>query len=426
MKKLKGLEDLFNDTASFKTEMGAKGIEKIIDEAEETFKNLTAKLNDLEDTEYIDGEPDELLEIVALFGKTSKVKTINETDYLRRLKGAMFGRFAGCALGAPLEFATTEQMKMFSDILGTSFPPTYYWKDAPQAYMPRYGGAFTKDFTAGNIEFLSSDDDIIYTFASMLTMEEYGVNFTTEDVAKIWKKYIPAECTYTAERAVMDNLNKGLKLPEATLVDNPYVNWIGGYIRCDGYGYVNPLNPQKAAITAYKDAYLTHRKSGLYSSMYFAAVISLCFEDRPLIDIFSEALNVVPPKSNFYKVVTWALSKANEAKDYQSAVDLVKGRFATISQIHSENNACLTIFGALIGENDFTVGIGHTVAMGFDNDCTAATVGSILGAHLGIDNIDPKWYKDWNNKAKTYLNDIPWLDLEGVITRFNNIRKSMI
>ena len=425
MKKLDGLEELFNATVGHKVEMGSVGVESIVDEAEEMFRALLYKLNELEETEYADGEPDDLQEIINLFKKTKNSTTINEKDYLRRLKGAMFGRFAGCSLGAPVEFATTEQMKMLSDILGSEFPPTHYWKEAPQAYMPRYSVGFQKEYTLGNIKFLSPDDDIIYTIVSLLTMEEYGANFTTEQVSEIWMKYIPADCTYTAERAVVDNLKKGLKLPEASLIDNPYINWIGGYIRCDGYGYVNPLQPQKAAIAAYRDAYLTHRKSGLYSSMYFAAVISMCFEDRPLYDIFKDALNVVPPKSNFYKTVEWALSKADVAKDYQASVDLVKAKFEGMSAVHSENNACLTIFGALIGENDFTVGIGHTVAMGFDNDCTAATVGSILGAHLGIEKIDPNWYSFWNNKLKTYLKDNYWMNLDDILNRFNNVRKEI-
>ena len=173
---------------------------------------------------------------------------------------------------------------------------------------------------------------------------------------------------------------------------------------------------------AYQDVYLTHRKSGLYSAMYFAAVIAMAFEERPLFDIFQDALNLIPPKSNFYKSVQWALEVSNKAVDYRTAVELVKEKFSDISPVHAENNACLTIFGALIGEHDFTKGIGHTVAMGFDNDCTAATVGSILGAHLGIEAINKEWYVHWNNKVKTYLKGHLWMDLDDVITRFQRLR----
>ena len=424
-KKIKGLENVLNDTADLKNEMGAAGIEPIMKEAEQTMQQFIDRLRNLEESKDHQHEPEVLTTIERLYRQSHQRRDIDEGEYMRRLKGAMFGRFAGCSLGAPVEFATMEQMELLSTILQSPFPPTHYWKEAPQAYIPRYSVGFAKEFTLNNIAFLSPDDDIIYTFISLLTLEEYGANFTTEDIATIWQKYIPEECTFTAERAVIDNLKAGMSLPEATLHNNPYINWIGGYIRCDGYGYVNPLNPVQAASMAYRDAFLTHRMSGLYSAMYFAIVISLSFDDKPLKDIFTEALQYMPPKSSFYKTVEWALQVSDQATDYRSAVALVREKFDHLSPVHSENNACLTIFGALIGEHDFTKGIGHTVAMGFDNDCTAATVGSILGAHLGIDQINPEWYKHWNNRAKTYLKGIPWLELDDVLNRFNSVRKKM-
>jgi ADP-ribosylglycohydrolase len=422
LKKLTNLEAIFNDTAEYKQEMGSTGIEEIIEETEKTIQSFIDKLNNLEETVLPENEPSDYESIESLYSLDFSRGEINEELYLNKLKGAMFGRFAGCSLGAPVEFATAEQMELLSQILQSEFPPVHYWKEAPQAFIPRYSVGFAKEFTLGNIEFLSPDDDIIYTLISLLVIEEYGLNFTTEDLANTWMKYIPAECTYTAERAAIDNLYNGMKLPEATLYNNPYTNWIGGFIRCDGYGYVNPLDPKRAAKMAYQDVYLTHRKSGLYSAMFFAAVISMAFADRPLMDIFNDALKLMPPKSSFYKAVEWALDVSDQATDYRTAVDLVKEKFAHISPVHAENNACLTIFGALIGEHDFTKGIGHTVAMGFDNDCTAATVGSILGAHLGIDRIDPEWYIHWNNKVKTYLKGNLWMDLDDIINRFNKTR----
>lgn len=425
LKKINGLENIFNDTAEYKQEMGAEGIEEIIEETEKVLQSFIDKLNGLKDKVVPENEPDELADIEKQYTLNYERKTMDEAAYLKKLQGAMFGRFAGCSLGAPVEFATAEQMELLSKYLKQEFPPVHYWKEAPQAFIPRYAVGLAKEFTLGNIEFLSPDDDIIYTIIALLVIEDYGVNFTTEDLAKTWMKYIPAECTYTAERAAIDNLYNGMKLPEATLHNNPYTNWIGGFIRCDGYGYVNPLNPEKAAEMAYKDVYLTHRKSGLYSAMYFAAVIAMAFEGRPLMNVFKDALQLIPPKSNFYKTVEWALSVADQAADYRTSVDLVKEKFAHISPVHAENNACLTIFGALIGENDFTKGISHTVAMGFDNDCTAATVGSILGAHLGIDKIDPEWYKYWNNKVKTYIKGNLWMDLDDIINRFNKIKTEL-
>ncbi|MHC4873649.1 MAG: ADP-ribosylglycohydrolase family protein, partial [Planctomycetota bacterium] len=71
--------------------------------------------------------------------------------------------------------------------------------------------------------------------------------------------------------------------------------------------------------------------------------------------------------------------------------------------MHTINNACLTIWGITIGGTDFTRVIGETVAMGLDNDCTAATAGSIVGAVVGKKGIPVCWYKNFNNTIHSYL-----------------------
>lgn len=35
------------------------------------------------------------------------------------------------------------------------------------------------------------DDDTIYTLLGLLTMEKYGPGFTQEQMAEIWKRYLP-------------------------------------------------------------------------------------------------------------------------------------------------------------------------------------------------------------------------------------------
>ena len=56
--------------------------------------------------------------------------------------------------------------------------------------------------------------------------------------------------------------------------------------------------------------------------------------------------------------------------------------------------------------------------MGMDNDCNAATVGSIVGASVGIDGIPERWYKPFNNNVRTYLKGYENLKLTDVIDDF--------
>jgi ADP-ribosylglycohydrolase len=83
----------------------------------------------------------------------------------------------------------------------------------------------------------------------------------------------------------------------------------------------------------------------------------------------------------------------------------------------------LTVWGIHLGQEDYTLGISETVAMAYDNDCTAATVGSVLGAYLGIDAIHPKWYTPWNNTVLSYLKGIDEFQLDDIIERFYQLGK---
>ena len=53
-----------------------------------------------------------------------------------------------------------------------------------------------------------------------------------------------------------------------------------------------------------------------------------------------------------------------------------------------------------------------------DNDCTAATAGSIVGAVVGKKGIPGHWYKNFNNTAHSYLIGKPKFTISGLVTRF--------
>jgi ADP-ribosylglycohydrolase len=138
-----------------------------------------------------------------------------------------------------------------------------------------------------------------------------------------------------------------------------------------------------------------------------------------------DALKVVPTDSIFYKELSWALSIKDTVQTPEYANELVTKRYPSMSWVHAVNNACLTVWGIHIGQEDFDKGIGDTVAMAYDNDCTAATVGSVLGAYLGINAINPKWYTPWNNRILSYLKGIPEFKLDDVIERFYTIHQRL-
>ena len=149
-----------------------------------------------------------------------------------------------------------------------------------------------------------------------------------------------------------------------------------------------------------------------------SAAFAAAFTTNDCIEAIRIGLNEIPQKSMLYKDIRWALDNLNSIKTYEDARTLVDTRFKGQSNVHTNNNACLIVFALALGDGDVTKAITNAVAMGLDNDCTAATVGSITGAVAGFDSIDEKWYKAFNGKVKTYIADYEFFEIEDAVDRF--------
>ena len=417
----KNQADLLKIYIQLKTEYGSEKIEEIYNEVKKFFDDKIEQLKELPESKQIAiDSPNDLAEIKKL--RTAGPRKLFDKlpkDFSKRMQGAFIGRMAGCTLGAPVEFWEIDKMKMLAQETNLCFPPDRYWKYVWQPFAKRYETSMVKEYTSEGMDGVPVDDDITYTILGLLILEEYGFNFTTENVGEAWVKYLPFACS--AEDIALKNLRKGIPASRSAVVDNPFCEWIGADIRADAWGYVAAGNPELAAELAYRDAYLSHRRQGIYGEMFFAAAIAAAFAVNDPMEALKIALTEVPKTSQFYKDISWVFEIADTVKNYQEARDIVDEKFNGMHPVHTINNACLTIFGINIGRTNFTKVIGEVVAMGLDNDCTAATAGSIVGACIGIDNIDKHWYDKFNDKVKTYINGYPVLSISDCVARFEKL-----
>jgi ADP-ribosylglycohydrolase len=363
-------------------------------------------------------EPNTLREIKKLRpdGPRKIWTKLDPLQYMDKVKGAYLARAAGCTLGAIVEGWPIDAMKEMAAFSKIDFPPADYWPIAANPHTRRYSLSRCQDYTAGAMKHVPVDDDVTYTLLGLLILEDFGPDFTTRQVGQAWLKYLPFACT--AEDVALKNLKSGVTWKKCGQKNNPYQEWIGADIRSDPWGYGAPGWPEKAAQLAFRDAYISHRNNGIYGEMYFAATISAAFAVADPLDACRIGLSEIPARCRLAADVRWALSKAPKIKDYLHARKLVDERFGAMSHVHTNNNACLTIFGLALGGLDVTRVIGNTVAMGMDNDCTAATAGSIVGAVVGGAKVPAHWYKPFSNKTRTYITGNEWFRNDQVVQRF--------
>lgn len=404
MPDLAGLAKTLGLYAQLKHEYGAKRIEPILAKAEKGLRSALRAVQALPvDRTLAESEPDGLKAIQRLRPKGPRRiwPGMDAAAYRDRIEGALLGRFAGCTLGAAVEFWPVEKMEAWAKEIGDAFPPVDYWSAVPEPHAKRYGVSRRDAYTRGKMDGVPVDDDIAYTLLGLLIAEDFGPDFTVEDVGKGWLKYLPYACT--AEDIALKNLKKGVPARKAGETGNPYCEWIGADIRSDPWGYLAPGWPERAADMAWRDAYISHRRQGIYGEMYFSAAIAAAFTVDDPVEALRIGLTEIPKDCAMAKGVRWALSVAPKIKDYKQARAAMDKRFAGMSGVHTINNACLTIWGITIGGTDLTRVISETVAMGMDNDCTAATAGSIVGAVVGKKGIPAHWTKRFNDKVHSYL-----------------------
>jgi len=370
-------------------------------------------------------EPDSLTEILSLRppGPRRLWERFRPQQYAQRVKGAWAARAAGCTLGAIVEGWSIDEMQRMAEFAGAEFPPTDYWPLAARPHALRYGTDPCAAYTRGNIRYVPVDDDLTYTLLGLLVLEDYGPDFTTAQLAKAWVKYLPRAAT--AERVTLENLRAGVSWRSAGLKNNPYMEWIGADIRADPWGYAAAGWPERAAQLAYRDARLSHRKNGIYGAMYFAATIAAAFAVDDPLEAGRIALTEIPKTSRLYADLKWALRFAPGVKDFRHARRLVDKRFGGMSPVHTNNNACLTIFALALGGRDVTKVIGNAVAMGMDNDCTAATAGSIVGAVAGLRAIGEHWYRPFRNTTRSYINGQEWFRNTEIARRFARVARKL-
>ena len=336
--------------------------------------------------------------------------------YREKLSGALLARMAGCTLGAIVEGWDVARMRNWAKTIGDTFPPVDYWSEVWTPRQKRYEASECRAYTRTGMDGVPVDDDIAYTLLGLLIAEDHGPDFTTDDVGRAWLKYLPYACT--AEDVALKNLKRGVPARRAAERENPYVQWIGADIRSDPWAYLAPGLPELAADMAWRDAYLSHRRNGIYGEMYFAAAQAAAFAVDDPVEALRIGLTEIPRECLLARDVRWALAAGRDIRGYADARAAVDERFKGMHAVHTNNNACLTVFGLMIGGTDVTRVLSEVVAMGLDNDCTAATAGSIVGAIVGGKGVPKHWTRRFNDTVRSYLIARPTFKISDLLNRF--------
>ena len=350
-----------------------------------------------ENPEFI--EPDDLEGIYA-----ARVGEIPQTPYDKvaladRIHGAWIGRITGCLLGKPVENRSREYIRKIAEADG-NYPITRYLHgqvphDPADSFFddPNFiNNCFIEKVNG----FSPSDDDTNYTTLALSIIEQYGRDFTSDDVVDGWLRNFPAYCLCTAEQAAFRNFLCHILPPRSGTYRNPYREWIGGQIRADLFGYICPGDPKTAADYAFRDARCTHAKNGIYGAMFIAGMISESAVSNDLRHVIETGLLCIPAKCRLRRDIDRVFALYESGIEFMDAVEEIHKQYPQNdlhNAVHTIPNAMIVAASLLWGEGDYAKTVGYSVMAAMDTDCNGATVGSVIGMMTGASNI-PSHFTD--------------------------------
>jgi len=312
---------------------------------------------------------------------------------LDKVKGAWFGRCAGCLLGKPVEGWRTPRMWGYLKDLKRYPLDDFFRARVPRAIAKKYEvhpqGCFIE-----NVQAMPEDDDTNYTVIGLGVIKRHGRDFKPEDVAEYWMNELPLLHTCTAERVAYRNFALLTPPPRSASFRNPYREWIGAQIRADFFGYAALGNPELAADFAWRDACISHVKNGIYGEMWVAAMLAAAAVSDDVREVIRIGLSEIPRKSRLAEAIGDVLRWRAEGIGFEEAIARIHRRWNEANShhwCHTIANAQIVAMGLLWGEGDYGRSICRAVQACFDTDCNGATVGSVVGMLLGARALPRRW-----------------------------------
>ena len=308
------------------------------------------------------------------------------SEYKDKVMGCWAGKNIGGVLGAPFECK-----RQMNDV-------SYY----------------TQDLSAGP----PPNDDLDLQIVWLSAVERFGRQVNASILGEYWLSYVtPHWVEYGTAKA---NLTAGLAPPLSGHVLNQYRNSCGCFIRSEIWACLAPGHPELAVRYAYEDGIVDHSGEGVYGEVFCAALESAAFVESDVRKLIGIGLSYIPETSAVALCVNKAVSsfdKGLSLKEARAAIhNEAPGTFGLIGQknlladgelktgtpgFDCPENIGFLIAGWLYGEGDFGKALCAAVNCGEDTDCTAATLGAIMGIISGASGLPKKWLEPLDDKIAT-------------------------
>jgi len=318
----------------------------------------------------------------------TKEIALTKTELLNKIKGAWAGQAIGVCYALPTEFRYKQKM-------------------IPDSIQMTLSGEQLKE--------RFNNDDIYMDAIFLEVIGRLGFDAPADSFAVAFAH--AGFMLWHANQAARHNILNGIMPPESGHWKySMHSDDIDYQIEADFAGLSSAGVPEAAVDISDRVGHIMNYGDGWYSGVFVAAMYSLAFVSDDIDFIIHEALKLIPEESKYYQamqdVIGWHEAYPedwtrtwNEIENSTWAYDLhcSSGVYNSFN-IDATVNMAYVLIGLLYGEGDFTKSMDISMRCGQDSDCNPSSVGGILGAIMGYDNIPEKWLNPYKEIEDITLN----------------------
>lgn len=245
------------------------------------------------------------------------------------------------------------------------------------------------------------NDDLDLQLIWLLAAEENGVFHLNERLlGEYWLTYITG--SWNEYGVCKSNICNGLTPPLSGSCNNERWKFSNGaWIRSEIWACIFPGAPDNAALFAYYDACCDHCGEGIYAEIFTAVMESTAFLVSDIREIIRVGLSRIPADCRVAHSVKLACDCYDNKLEFISARETIVKDNEDLGWFQAPGNLGFVILGLLYGEGDFGRCVALATNCGDDTDCTAGTVGALMGIILGRSGIPEKWVEPIGESIQT-------------------------
>lgn len=328
-----------------------------------------------------------------LYSAESKLVEVPASTVIDKIRGGLLGQILGNLNGLPHEFKYEK----------TPGNVRNYIPSLPE-------GAVT-------------DDDTDFEWVYIYEMQKNKTPMLSHTAIKnLWLERINKRvwCSNRYARYLMDI---GIEPPmTGNVVLNPWADFnISGQFLCETFGLLAPAMPQTAAKIGLNYTKVAIDNEPAQTTQLFTAMIATAFVENNINKLIDAGVASIDPASVVYKVIADVKQWHKQyPTDWQETRNQLRTKYLKENgKIRDKNgfelNTGSIIAAMLYGAGDFQETLKCAFNFGWDADCNAATVGTILGTVYGYRQMMSQGWQIVDRYQNTTRDNMP---MDETITSF--------